>query len=74
MKSIVQVYLGRMKGTRRVCRDGPFLVVSPIPGRSGAYDDEPSVIAQLYADEVEAKFEAEWIDGEWVFGKRIADA
>ena len=74
MKSIVKIYLGHDRATRRACQDGRFLVVSDQPGRSGIYEDEPAVIAQLAPDEDEAKFEAEWKDGQWVFGRRFADA
>jgi hypothetical protein len=51
---------------------GPFFVkYEPRPERSGLYHNEPEVIAQMAAGERTARFEAEWTDDGWVFGKRI---
>ena len=71
MKSIVKVRRGVDTTTGLLDPDAPFLVVAEQPGRSGMYQDEPDVIAQMAPDEVEARFEAEWIEGEWRFGKRV---
>ena len=73
MKSLVTIVLPcDRKGL--MDPNGPFLVLASEPGRTGCYEDEPDVIAQFYEDEAEAKFEAEWIDGEWKIGKRILDS
>jgi hypothetical protein len=53
---------------------GPFVVMAPQPGRSGVYEDEPAVVTQIPPGETNAKFEAEWVDGQWVFGKRVLDS
>jgi hypothetical protein len=74
MKGIVKVRLGVDPTTGLVDPRAPFLVIAPQPGRSGMYHDEPDVIAQIAPDEVKARFEAEWIEGEWKFGKRVLDA
>jgi hypothetical protein len=59
-----------------VDRTAPFTVVSARPDQSGLYYDEPEVIAQFLLGERYARFQAEWVEeeGEWKFGKRVADA
>jgi hypothetical protein len=74
MKSVVTVKLPSDAVIGLFDPDGPFMVIAPEPIRNGFYDDEPEVVGQFNTGETQAKFEAEWIDGEWVFGKRFFDA
>jgi hypothetical protein len=74
MKTIVYVKLPAEAKERAFDPEGPFMVIAPQPGRSGVYEDEPDVISQIPAGETDAKFEAEWVNGEWVFGRRTFDA
>jgi hypothetical protein len=74
MKGIVLVQLAVDEKTGRIDRDAPFLVIAPQSENTGLYDNKPDVIAQIACDEREARFEAEWVDGKWIFGKRVADA
>jgi hypothetical protein len=73
-KTIVLVELPRDSETDLIVRDGLVFVLAPQPGRSGVYEDELETIAQFYADETMAKFEAKWIDDHWVIGKRFLDS
>ena len=71
---IVPITLAVDPGTGKVDPTAPFLVNPPPPHRPCVYVDEPDVIAQFFPDERQARFEAEWTDDGWKFGKRVADA
>jgi hypothetical protein len=74
MKIIVLVELPRDEFTHLVIREGPVFVHAPQPGRSGVYEGEPKVIAQFNQGERKAKFEAEWVNEQWVIGRRFLDS
>jgi len=74
MKEIVVVCLAIEAETGMVDSAAPFVVIPfQRPHRGGIYHNEPDVTAQLRPGERQARFEAEWSDGEWKFGKRVAD-
>ena len=82
MKSIVLVSLAIDPMTGEKDATAPFMVqaleprnpLSSPPARNGFYDDELAVIEQFLPGEAEARFEAEWTDDGWKFGKRVTDA
>jgi hypothetical protein len=71
---IVLVTLAIDAETGAIDPTAPFVVSPPPPHRRAVYEKEPAVIAQFLAGERQARFEAEWSDGEWKFGKRVRDA
>jgi hypothetical protein len=74
VKEIVVVCLATDAKTGAVLPDAPILVKASRRDRSGVYDQEPEVIAQFLLGEEKARFEAEWTDDGWKFGRRITDA
>jgi hypothetical protein len=76
MKEIVLVTLAIDAATGDIDPTAPFVVTPPPPHRRSVYGNEPGVIAQFLAGELQARFEAEWSDqdGEWKFGNWVRDA
>ena len=71
---IVLVTLAIDAATGAIDRAAPFVVSAPPPHRRSVYEDEPEVIAQFLPGERQARFEAEWTEHGWKFGKRVVDA
>ena len=74
MREIVLITLATNPETGTIDRTAPFLVQASDPARSGLYEREPEVLAQIQPGERDATFEAEWMGGEWKFGKRVTSA
>ena len=75
MIEIVIVCLAIDAETGVINRAAPFVVIPRQQAhRGGVYDNEPDVIAQFRPGERQARFEAEWTEGKWKFGKRVAGA
>jgi hypothetical protein len=74
MKPVVLVTLAADPDTGKVVPLAPFLVTADDPSKSGLYENEPTVIAQLAPGERQARFEAEWTEDGWRFGTRVQDA
>jgi hypothetical protein len=73
-KEIVTVCLATDPKTGTIIPEAPFLVQASRAERSGVYDKEPAVIAQFAPARSRPRFEAEWTDEGWKFGKRVVDA
>jgi hypothetical protein len=71
MKEIVIVCLATDARTGALVPDAPFLVKASCADRSGVYEEEPHVIAQFHPGERQARFEAEWTEGEWKNRARV---
>jgi len=74
MKSIVTIYMPSSAALAEFGLDAPFLVQSAELMRTGIYEEEPGVLLQMPFDQKVAKFEAEWVEGRWNFGRRLLDA
>jgi hypothetical protein len=78
MKEIVLVTVAFDWETGEIVPGAPFMVNSSRLGTlyNRPYENEPEVIAQFQPGEWQARFEAEWNDetGNWIFGRRVADA
>jgi len=72
-KDIVIICLALNPGTGDIDSEAPFVVIPSNLGRCGMYENRPDVIAQFLPGERQARFEAEWADGEWKFGRRVDD-
>jgi hypothetical protein len=73
-KEIVLVTLALDTETGAIDPTAPFVVSAPPLHRRAVYENEPEVIAQFLPGERQARFEAEWTDDGWKFGKRAVDA
>jgi hypothetical protein len=75
MKEIVVVRLAIDAETGAIDPTAPFVVIpQQQPHRGRIYEKEPGVIEQFLPGERQARFEAEWTENGWKFGKRVADA
>jgi hypothetical protein len=74
MRDFVVVSLAIDTKTGDLIPDAPFLVKASRADRSGIYEKEPGVVAQFLPGERRARFEAEWTEDGWKFGKRVTDA
>ena len=78
IKEVVLVMLAIDAETGDIDPTAPFMVNSRRRGArfNRLYHDEPLVIEQFHLGERQARFEAIWNDktGNWIFGKRVADA
>jgi len=74
VKEIVLVTLAVDAETGAIDPTAPFVVSAPPPHRRSVYENEPEAIAQFLRGECQARFEAEWTDDGWKFGKRVVDA
>ena len=76
MKATVLVRLGFDPRTGAIDIAASFMVIADRPDRSGTTTTSPRSFAQFLAGERDARFDAEWNEetGDWIFGKRVADA
>ncbi|HEY0567380.1 MAG TPA: hypothetical protein VGD13_04505 [Xanthobacteraceae bacterium] len=72
-KTIVKVSFWRDPKTGQIDHLAPFAVSDRTGRHAGQYEDEPQILAEIGPDTSVAYFEAQWIDGRWVFGHRVAD-
>jgi hypothetical protein len=72
-KTIVKLTFAIDPATGELDHLAPFFVNDKSGAHTGAYEDEPQVLAQIGPRTRFAYFEAEWIAGEWKFGQRVDD-
>ena len=72
-KTVVRITFGREPETGEIDHLAPFLVTDRRGLHAGVYEDEPHVIAEMEANTSVAYFEAQWLEGGWMFGHRVED-
>ena len=72
-KTIVKVIFATDPDTGELDHLAPFLVSDRAGLRAGVYEDEPHVVCEVEGHTAVAYFDAQWIDGHWMFGHRVED-